>query len=785
MLDRILYQFRKPAIAITLLFCAYIAYSLWVITPFSDFIFYWRPDDQLAIEEVPEESLAAPYLEPGDIILAIDGKKVHRSASIYTGLSKTSYEYTIQRGEEVFVATIPFSDTTTPIGVSFRLPAITLAFVFLLTGIIVIRFAQEDNPVAIRVAYIFMISAISVTGLQGELLSVTGAWIARLVWFPTHVGTLYLGFVPHVKPLSSRVNRFFKWALVVAGVLSIVSFLEGFILFPQQTSFDRLVGIGPYELALLLSSIAWIAVLVILIMRAVQLPAPEYEKQQIRILLYFIALAIVPVTFLTLIPRALLDIVLLPFPVAIALFVLVPAGFFFVIHRRGYLGLDIVFSKTTIFLTTALILLTIYSAGLYFINYQFDFGPDIVLPATLMVLPILLLTRYVNQPVDSWVSSLFYGSVTTNRSLPEFATALRTKPELTTLEAIVKSVADDFQVPHTLLVLGNEEGIWMPVAQVNVDNWRPKQRAGFESFHKPLLRSNMQSKTDHLLFAEYQWLELLIPVIVRNEQIGFLAMSRPKDGYFNAKQILFLSRVADMIAVGSEAILLFEASRKLSLQLLSAQEVERKHLATQIHDRPLQTITFVHHNLRKVLADPTNCKPEAAETLDSQGESLQEAMTELREICAGLYPPVIEQGLELVVEEVTSHFEDKFGLDIEAEIDLPIDTPSPPEIATAVYRILTESLNNVVKHSQTYQANVNLLCRNAHLSLTVADQGVGSTIPSLSITELTRQQHLGIRGMFEWASLVNGRLSIESNQPQGTKVVLEIPLNNQEAMYVQ
>lgn len=779
MLDRFLYQFRTLAIVITVLFCAYVAYSLWSIVPFSDFIFYWRPDDQLAIEEVPEESLAAPFLEPGDIILAIDGKEVHRSAIIFNEPSKTTYEYTIQRGEEVFITTVPFVETTTPIGISFRLPTFLLTFVFLLTGIIIIRFAQADNPVAIRVAYVFLISAISLIGLQGELLSVTGAWLARLVWFPTHVGTLYLGFVPHIKPLSSRVNRFFKWALIVAGALSLISFLEGVVLFPLHNSFDRMIGIGPYELALLLSSLAWTAVLAILVIRT-RLPAPEYDKQQIRILLFFIGLAIVPVTVLTLIPRAILDIVLLPFPVAIALFVLVPAGFFFVIYRRGYLGLDIVFSRTTVFLTTALILLAIYSAGLYFINYQFDVGSDIVLAATLMVLPILLLIRHIDQPVNNWVSSLFYGSVATNRSLPEFATALRTKPELTTLEAIVKSVADDLQVPHTLLVLGNEDGILMPVAQTNSDNWQPKQLAEFETFPTPLLRSNMRPKTHHPLFREYQWLELMLPIIVRNEQIGFLAMSRPKDGYFNTGQILFLSRVTDMIAVGSEAILLFEASRKLSLQLLSAQEVERKNLATQIHDRPLQTITFVHHSLRKVLADPTNCKPEAAETLTAQGKNLQETIVELREICAGLYPPVIEQGLGLVVEEVTLHFEDKFGLEIEAEIDLPIDAPSPPKIATAVYRILTESLNNVVKHSQTHHANVNLLCRNANLSLMVADQGVGSNLPSLSITELTRRQHLGIRGMFEWASLVNGSLSIENNQPQGTKVVLEIPLDGDE-----
>lgn len=780
MWDSVLYKNRKLAVAITFLFTAYIIISLWLFTPQPDFEFYWRPDDQFVIQEVPPESLAFPYLEAGDIVLAIDGKIVHRSATIYTTPgAKTSYEYTIQRGNETLVVGVPFTGAHTSIGLSHRIPVIALTTVFWLIGAVIAHFTLKDNGVAVRVAYIFLVSAVAVIGLLGELVSVSGAWVSRLLWYFAHVGTLYLGFVPHLKPLSPRLNRTFRWLLVVAGVLGVGAFLEAAVLFPQHLSLNRSMGIGFYELALLVSSVTWLVVLATLVIRAYRISS-AYEKQQIAILLFLIALAVLPVTTLTLIPRALLDVVFIPFPVAISLFVLVPAGFFFVIYRRGYLGLDIVFSKTTIFLTTALILLTIYSTGLYFLNDQFDFGSNIVLPAALMLLPILLLTRHVNQPIDSWISTLFYGPVTMNRSLPEFATALRTRPELTTVEAIVKSVANDFQVPHTLLVLSNEDGVLMPVAQVNIDRWQPKPTAKSETFHRPLLRSNMRSKSDHALFREYEWLELLIPVIVRNEQIGFLAMSRPKDGYFNAEQILFLSRVADMIAVGSEAIMLFEASRKLSLQLLSAQEVERKNLATQIHDRPLQTITFVHHNLRRVLADATNCKPEAAEILVTQSESLQGAMTELRDICAGLYPPVIEQGLDLVIEEVTSHFEDKFGLEIVEEIDLPVDALSPPEIATAVYRILTESLNNVVKHSCTHRADVGLFCCNSHLTLTVVDQGVGSSIPSLSIAELTRQRHMGIRGMFEWARLVNGTLSIENNQPQGTKVVLEIPFNGKE-----
>jgi signal transduction histidine kinase len=775
MFDEFLFQYRKLASAMALLFCAYVAFSLWFLVPFTDFVLFWRPDDRLIVSEVPETSLAAPYLEAADIVLAIDGRPVYRSATIYTEWRKPSYEYTIQRGDQVLVTAVPFATGQTSMGLFFRLPTLILALAFLITGVFVVRSAQEGNAVALRVAYIYLLSAVSLMSLQGELMSVTGSWLGRLLWFPTIVSVLYLGFVPHITPLSLNIGKFFRYALAAAATLALISFLEGAVLFPRHTSFDRLLGFGPYTLSLLSSSFAWTAVLLTLVARAFSASTLPYEQQQIRILLFFLGLAIVPISFLTLIPRAVLDIVLLPFPIAIALFVLVPAGFFFVIFRRGFLELDPVFSKTAVFLSTAFILLTLYGAGLYFIIPQFDYGADLILPATLLFLPILVLARYVNQPVDDWISRLLYGPVTANRSLPEFVTTLRARPELTTLESIVNRVAVDFKLPHLLLVLANEDSEMTSVAQINVNGWEPEEAIGFETFYKPLLRSDLSLKASHPLFAKYPWLELLIPVILRHEQIGFMATSRSRDGFFNAEQVTFLSRVADIIAVGSEAIFLFEASRKLSLQLLSAQEMERKNLAVQIHDRPLQMITFVHHSLRSILANPTNCRPEAAEILLGQSQSLQQAMNELRQICAGLYPPAIDQGLDLVVVEVASHFEQTFGLQIDRAVELPLNAPSTPEIATVVYRVLTESLNNIVKHSQTCQASITLTYRNAHLLLVVADQGVGGPMPMLSIAELTRRQHMGIRGMQEWARLVNGRLLLEHNLPQGIKVILEIP----------
>ncbi len=773
-----LFRSRKIVVSLALLLLLYTNIYLWFFIPFSDFDFHWRPDDQLVIYNIPDDSLAAPYLQVGDEITSVDGRSANRAGIVFVGI-KSSYEFTVHRGDETVATIVPFSTKPTSIGASYRSPSAILSTIFLLVGAMILFFAKRNNHMAIHVGYIFVGSAVTTMGVQAELLSVPGAWLTRPVWYLPIFLTPYLGFLPRLNPLSPRLKKVFAVLFITAVTLGVVALWEAIFLFPQHTSLQRIIGFSPYELVLLAGGIVWMLVFFILIVRAQKMEQSSYERQQIIILMFFIGLAILPVTLLTLIPRGLFDTVFIPFPVSISLFILVPTGYFFVIYRRGYLSLDIVFSKTIIFLTLALTMVTLYGSGLAIISHQFDLDSNVILPATLLLIPILMLTRY-STPLDDWIQGIFFGPVTRNDSLPKFWSALSSKPELTTLEAIVNSLAEDFNVPYALLSLTSKDGILSPVAKVNIDAWQPEQVESFQTFHKPLLRSSEHPKSDHPFFQTYKWLELLVPIIVRDEQIGFLAMARPKDGFFNTEQVVFMTRAADMIAVGSEAIFLFEAAGKWSLQLLTAREMERQYIASMIHDRPLQNISLATDKVIQVLSNPRAVTPDAAVTLKKQTQTLKTAMNELREICVGLFPPVIEQGLGLVVEEVTEQFENKFGLRIVRQVEIADETVGTTDLSTVIYRVLTESLNNIVKHSQTHNVEIYLQQHNAHLSLEVADDGIGSSLPTLSLSELARQRHVGIRGMIEWAKMVDGHLTIQNNEPQGTKVVLEIPINNNE-----
>lgn len=769
----LLYRGRKAAAFIAFLFGLYLNVYAWFFVPFADFGFYWRPEHQLKISVVGEDSLANPVLQVGDEVLAIDGKPAHRSAAVFTGTIKSSYQCTIRRGNDIQVTEVPSSAQPTEIGLSYRLPTGLLTLALFVVGTAILTFATVDNRVAIRVGYIFVVQAVAILGLQMELISVPGAWISRLLWYVSGLTIPYLGLVPRHEPLSPSVRQVFQWGTLTGLVLGMAAFLEAVLLFPRFMSVEQFLGVGLYELALFIGGMGWLVAFVLLAVRARKISS-AYDKQQIQVLLFVMGLAILPVTVLTVLPRVLCGEPFLPFPVAIFLFVLVPAGYFFVIYRRGYLGLDVVFSKTIIFVTLAIAMVAVYGTGLLTIQGQFDFAPGSILPATIMLLPTLLLTVYSAKPIDRMVQKLISGPVVRNQSLPEFASALSSKPELSTLEYILQSVTKDFDIPQAALLLLEDTGLLSLAAQVNVTKWSPGDRQ-LQPFHQSLLRSAEVDKIHHPLF-NHNWIELALPVKVRSKQIGFLILARPRGGYFNAEQVAFLCRVADMIAVGSEAIYLFKASRQLSSQLLSAQEMERKHLASLIHDQPLQMLTFANHNIDSILTSLRDSEPQAAQSLKEQAKRIQIAMAELRDICVGLYPPVIDHGVEWVAEEVTEQFRQKFGLEVHKHLDIAETMTYPAEVSTAVYKIMTEALNNVVKHARTQKAWVDLSYREGVLLLVVADKGGGSRLHHCSVSEVVRHQHLGLAGMFRWADMVNGRLSLVANEPQGTKVILEIPL---------
>jgi len=149
---------------------------------------------------------------------------------------------------------------------------------------------------------------------------------------------------------------------------------------------------------------------------------------------------------------------------------------------------------------------------------------------------------------------------------------------------------------------------------------------------------------------------------------------------------------------------------------------------------------------------------------------LDETIESVRRISTELRPPMLDDlGLVATVEWVAGDFEARSGT--KCRLDLPQeDIAVDPERATAIFRILQETLTNVARHAHATQVEVRLAKEDGGLTLEVHDQGRGFSVEKISPSE-----SLGILGMQERALLLGAEFKISSAPGKGTTVRVRIP----------
>lgn len=207
--------------------------------------------------------------------------------------------------------------------------------------------------------------------------------------------------------------------------------------------------------------------------------------------------------------------------------------------------------------------------------------------------------------------------------------------------------------------------------------------------------------------------------------------------------------------------------RTLSLELMNAQEAERRRLARDLHDELGQIATAVRLNLNQARTEAA--QGPAAESIERASENSRVLLDRIREIATALRPPVLDD-LELkdAVQSCLREFERNLGLDVSADIDIQ-RSDVPGDIKNQVYRILQEALCNVSRHAGSSQAHVALQCHHGELTLKVRDQGTG-------FDANRKQGGLGLLTMRERAELLGGDFRLSSRPGEGTEVEVSIPL---------
>ncbi|MCS0396226.1 cache domain-containing protein [Vibrio diabolicus] len=214
--------------------------------------------------------------------------------------------------------------------------------------------------------------------------------------------------------------------------------------------------------------------------------------------------------------------------------------------------------------------------------------------------------------------------------------------------------------------------------------------------------------------------------------------------------------------------------KELAHKTVMFQEDEKKHLARELHDgiNQLLVSSKCHLDLMSHRLEDEKLKSH----LDKSQRSLVTAINEVRHISHQLRPSALDDiGLEAALTTLLQDFHSHSGIDIESNFDTQ-QYKLTSEVATTLYRVAQESLNNIEKHARAKKVTVTLQKMGNMLQLLIRDDGVGFVV-----NQAVHQQGIGLRNMQERVEFIGGEFELMSELGLGTEIT--VLLNLDELVY--
>lgn len=219
-----------------------------------------------------------------------------------------------------------------------------------------------------------------------------------------------------------------------------------------------------------------------------------------------------------------------------------------------------------------------------------------------------------------------------------------------------------------------------------------------------------------------------------------------------------------------------EHLRRLSHQILSAQEDERKRISRELHDEIGQTLTAINVRL-ETLKTESNINAKAFKLkIRSTQRLVESSMEKVHQFARDLRPPLLDDlGLIPALHAHLKVFTKRTGIPVELTVSAAVEEMESDK-RTVIYRVVQEALANIISHARASHVSVKIRKINDRVSLEVKDNGKGFDVRlRLGGKKITR---LGLLGMRERVEMVGGTFEIISELQQGTTLLAEMPFGN-------
>jgi hypothetical protein len=213
-----------------------------------------------------------------------------------------------------------------------------------------------------------------------------------------------------------------------------------------------------------------------------------------------------------------------------------------------------------------------------------------------------------------------------------------------------------------------------------------------------------------------------------------------------------------------------EELRMLSVGMLEVREAERTRIARELHDELGQALTALKMDVQLLSNMIPAGREDLLEHTSTMTRLLDSTMATTRRISADLRPLVLDDlGLAAAAEWLLQSLAQRSGLTYDLWIDPACGTLSEPH-ASALFRVMQESLTNVVRHARATRVDVRLARKGADALLTIKDNGIG-----MEPDAQAKPRSFGLRGIRERVLLLGGELSVAGAPGGGTTVSVRIP----------
>jgi signal transduction histidine kinase len=212
-------------------------------------------------------------------------------------------------------------------------------------------------------------------------------------------------------------------------------------------------------------------------------------------------------------------------------------------------------------------------------------------------------------------------------------------------------------------------------------------------------------------------------------------------------------------------------------KLITSQEDERKRIARELHDESLQTLSATLMNVEMCRLHPELITNEKVTMIR---DTVSRVINEMNKVIQNLRPTVLDDlGFEAAIAWlVERNLRDK-GIHCRLNMIELQEEKLPPELQTALFRIIQETTANIARHAQASNAFIHIKTDEKNFSMIIEDDGIGFDISFVFANTLTGRG-LGILGMKERASQMGGALKVCSRPDEGTMVLCTVPLPSTE-----